>query len=76
MDERIRQVVSGTTPAAREALVNLLTEALNVWMNLDVAGECDARCKRHVDLTGIRRLHQALLEASNTSHVGAENPHG
>ncbi len=63
MDGRIETVIAGTTPEARESLLNLLSEALNVWMNLEVAGECDGRCKRHADLTSIRALHEALVTA-------------
>ena len=63
MDARIEAVLAGTTPEAQEALINLLVEAINVWVNLHIAGDCDAHCKRHADISSLRRLHDALVDA-------------
>lgn len=74
MDARIEALLAGTTPEAREALINLLAEALNVWVNLHVAGDCDARCKEHADLSSLRRLHDALVDRRHTCDPGPTPP--
>ena len=60
VDECIQRIVTGITPDARDRLVSVLGEAMNVWENRDIAGNCEPDCRGVVGMTRLAELLSVL----------------
>lgn len=60
MDDCIQRIVTGITPDARDGLVSVLGEAMNVWENLDIAGCCEPDCRGALGMTRLAELLSVL----------------